>query len=293
MAGWQMSRRSLGWVVFRGAVILLISGWVGATLVRLAPGFGMDEQMLDVRLSPESVRALALQHTKERNPLAFYARFLGGLLHGNAGTSAVYRQPVTQLIAERAPATFRSVITGLAIGWSAAVVFAAAGTLTRCASAVLGAMAISGALLSIPSAVLATVCLLLRLTPGIAIAAVVFPRVFPHVYEQIRNSLAATHVVLARGRGLSETRVFVYHVVPAAIMPMLALGGVSVTLAFGASIPIEALADSPGVGQLAWRAALGRDLPVLVTITLLLTAITVIVNVLTDIILVRLGDHAL
>jgi peptide/nickel transport system permease protein len=73
---------------------------------------------------------------------------------------------------------------------------------------------------------------------------------------------------------------------------VLALGGVSVTLAFGASIPIEALADSPGIGQLAWRAALGRDLPVLVGITLLLTAITIVANVLADIVLVRLGRRA-
>ena len=45
---------------------------------------------------------------------------------------------------------------------------------------------------------------------------------------------------------------------------LLALAGVTVSLAFGAAIPVEAIADSPGVGQLAWQAALGRDLPVLV-----------------------------
>jgi peptide/nickel transport system permease protein len=74
-------------------------------------------------------------------------------------------------------------------------------------------------------------------------------------------------------------------------MPLVALGGVSITLAFGASIPIEALADSPGLGQLAWQAALGRDLSVLVTITLLLTAITVVANVLADLTLTRLARH--
>jgi peptide/nickel transport system permease protein len=97
---------------------------------------------------------------------------------------------------------------------------------------------------------------------------------------------------MARARGLSGTRIFLFHVAPAALMPVLALGGISITLAFGASIPIEALADSPGIGQLAWRAALGRDLPVLVGITLLLTAITISANVLADTILVRIGHRA-
>jgi peptide/nickel transport system permease protein len=75
-------------------------------------------------------------------------------------------------------------------------------------------------------------------------------------------------------------------------MPLVALAGVSVTLAFGASIPIEALSDSPGMGQLAWRAALGRDIPVLVSLTLLLTAVTVFANVMADIAMTRAGGHS-
>jgi peptide/nickel transport system permease protein len=252
----------------------------------------MNEQVLDPRLSAQSVEALELEHSGERNPLVFYLRFLGGFFRGDVGRSAVFGQPVRQLILERAPTTIRAVCAGLALGWIAAALLATAAALSGRALTVLAAMTISGSLISIPSAVLATVCLLLQLSPGIAIAAVIFPRVFPHAYAQLRTSLAAPHVVMARGRGLSVTRVFLFHVAPAALLPVLALGGVSVTLAFGASIPIEALADSPGIGQLAWRAALGRDLPVLVGITLLLTAITIVANVLADIVLVRLGRRA-
>src|SRR5947207_14285117 len=94
---------------------------------------------------------------------------------------------------------------------------------------------------------------------------------------------------MARARGLSGRGVFCWHVIPSALAPLLALGGVSVSLAFGASIPVEALADSPGVGQLAWRAALGRDIPVLVAVTLLLTVITVVANLVADLVLARLG----
>jgi peptide/nickel transport system permease protein len=49
-------------------------------------------------------------------------------------------------------------------------------------------------------------------------------------------------------------------------------------MAFGAAIPIEALNDSPGVGQLAWQAALNRDLPLIMNLTLLITLITVTAN---------------
>jgi peptide/nickel transport system permease protein len=285
------TRRSPAWILCRGALILLIAGLGGTTLVRLAPGLGIDERALDPRLSAHSLETIEHEHAAERNPLTFYVRFLGGILRGDAGRSVVFARPVGPLIRERASRTFRTVMAGLGYGWSAAVLLATAAIVRRRLGAFLIAMAVSGSLLSIPSAVLATVCLLFRLSPAIAIAAVIFPRIFPNAYELLRASLAAPHVVTARGRGLSAARLFLFHVAPSALMPLVALGGVSVTLAFGASIPVEALADSPGIGQLAWQAALGRDLPVLVSVTLLLTAITVFANVLADLVLARLGRH--
>lgn len=286
------ARRGPAWIVGRGVSILLISGLAGATLTRFAPGFGVDERALDPRLSPRSLEAIHREHAAEQNPLTFYVHFLGGVLHGNVGRSVVFARPVGPLIRERASQTFHTVMAGLGYGWSAAVLLAAAAAVARRPVPILAAMAVSGSLMSIPSAVLATVCLVWRLSPAIAIGAVVFPRIFPNAYEELRASLAAPHVVTARARGLPATRLFLFHVVPSALMPLVALGGVSVTLAFGAAIPVEALADSPGLGQLAWQAALGRDLAVLVTLTLLLTAITVSANVIADLVLVRLERHA-
>ena len=53
-------------------------------------------------------------------------------------------------------------------------------------------------------------------------------------------------------------------------------------LALGAAIPVEALCSIPGIGQLAWQAAMGRDLSLLVTVTLLVTAITLMANTTSD-----------
>ena len=38
------------------------------------------------------------------------------------------------------------------------------------------------------------------------------------------------------------------------------------------------ICDSPGIGQLAWQAALSRDLPVLVNMTLFVTLVTLTAN---------------
>jgi ABC-type dipeptide/oligopeptide/nickel transport system permease component len=45
-------------------------------------------------------------------------------------------------------------------------------------------------------------------------------------------------------------------------------------MAFGAAIPIEAICDVPGLGRLAWQSAMARDLPVLVSLTMLIALAT-------------------
>jgi peptide/nickel transport system permease protein len=272
-----------------GAVLtLFVAGLFGAALIRISPGWDVDEQELDPRFSRQTIEALRRDRTDDRSALSFYLGFLTRLARGDAGNSIVFGRPVAELIEERLPTTFRSVTIGLGAGWCAALTAAAATGLSRNIFAGLGAAVLTGGLLSIPSAVLAILCLLLELPPWVALAAVVFPRVYPHAHEQFRSALERPHVLTGRARGLSQTRLFVWHILPVAFGPLAALAGVSIALAFGASIPIEALTDSPGVGQLAWRAALGRDLPVLVAITLLLATVTIIANLASDILLRRI-----
>jgi peptide/nickel transport system permease protein len=105
---------------------------------------------------------------------------------------------------------------------------------------------------------------------------------FPKVFRYLRNLLAHAYdhpcVLAARARGISSMRILLRHVLPLAAPPVTSLLGVSISMAFGAAIPIEALCDSPGLGQLAWLAALNRDLPLIMNLTLVVTLVTVAAN---------------
>src|SRR5262249_45680615 len=162
--------------------------------------------------------------------------FLSKLARGDAGHSVVFNEHVGALIRERAPVTLVSVGEGLIAGWAAALALASAAALIGRRAILLTTLAFNGALLSIPSAVLATLCVLFQLPPGIAIAAVILPRAYPHVYEQLRDALGAADVLMARASGLAPLRVALLYVAPATAPALIALGGVSTTLAFSASI---------------------------------------------------------
>jgi peptide/nickel transport system permease protein len=141
---------------------------------------------------------------------------------------------------------------------------------------------LSGLCLAVPAAVMALLFLWMGAPGRWAIALVVFPHVYRYAKNLLVSAYQSPHVLAAQAKGLSGGRILLAHVMLPAAPQLAALAGISVSLAFGASIPIEVICDTPGVGQLAWRAALDRDLPLLVTITVLIALMTLVVNGLAD-----------
>jgi peptide/nickel transport system permease protein len=136
----------------------------------------------------------------------------------------------------------------------------------------------SGFFLCFPAAVLALILFLAGGPASLVVAAAVFPRVYRYSQTLLAESLAQPQVLAAAARGISQSGILFRYVIPRAIAPLAALLGVSITLAFGAAIPVEVVCDVPGLGQLAWKAALARDLPLLAAMTLIVTSITLIAN---------------
>jgi peptide/nickel transport system permease protein len=263
-------------------LILLFAGLLGATLARFAPGFDSDESQLDARLSGESIQAIRQVREADRNLFHFYAGYLGGLLKGNLGVSRSLARPVRELLAERIPRTAKAVAAGLALGWLAGLALAALVAVARAPLLDLAATIGTGVTLCLPVAVLALLFLYLDGPVPLALALVILPRVFRYTRNLLRQAYAMPHVLMAYAKGLPEWRVLLWHVCPAVRAPVLSLAGVSVSMALGAAIPIEVICDSPGIGQLAWQAALGRDLPLLVNLTALVTAVTLLANSFAD-----------
>ncbi|MGA9641521.1 MAG: ABC transporter permease [Terriglobales bacterium] len=260
------------------AALVLIGGLLSATLVRMAPGFDSDERELDPSLNAESVHALRAEHAGENNILAFYSAYLRGAMHGELGVSHSLGQPVSRLLGERWPVTVRVAGIGLLLGWVAAALLAFVGCLWQRPLYHIFGGALSGAFLCIPAAVLALASVILNAPGYLAIAFIVFPKIYRYSRNLLGKSYALPHITAARARGVGEMRILICHVLPIAGPQLIALAGITVSLALGASIPVESLCGLPGIGQLAWQAALSRDLPLLVNLTVLVTLVTLLAN---------------
>jgi peptide/nickel transport system permease protein len=233
-----------------GAVLtLLLGGLLAALLVRHAPGFGADEILLDGRMGAEAIRQIQEAALKE-NAFAFYGRYLRGLGHGGMGVSQAYRLPVAELVRERIRPTLSYAGAGLLWGWAAGMVLALAACLAG-ETQHLAARVAASAFLCLPSAALALI-LLLRAT---------------------RHEL---YPLGARARGVSRFRLAAIHLMWPSLPAVLNLLVVYIPVTFGLAVALETFCDVPGLGQLAWLAAQQRDLPVLVSLSMLVLGVTVL-----------------
>jgi peptide/nickel transport system permease protein len=263
---------------------VLLGGFLAALLVRLAPGFDSDESQLDPHLSAESIQSLRQTRIEQRNIFSFYFNSLQRAAHGDLGTSVSLGQPVIVLLRDRAPLTLRLAGMGLLLSWAAALALALSAAWLRVSAYDAFSTIVSGIFLCIPAAVLALLSVLWNVPGSLAIALIVFPRVYRYARNLLAKAQSLPHIITARAKGLSRLHILFWHVIPVIAPQMLALAGVSVSIAIGAAIPVEALCGLAGVGQLAWQAALARDLPLLVNITILVTLVTLLANSSADVI---------
>src|SRR4029077_613964 len=257
---------------------VLLGGLLSATLVRLAPGFEVDERELDPHLNAQSVQALREAKQRDHNIVRFYLSYMNRALHGDLGTSLALGQPVRTLLHDRALLTLRLLSTGLGLAWILSLSLALSAAWLRLSIFDALTTTVSGTFLCIPAAVLALLSVLWNVPGSLAIALIVFPRTFRYASNLLVKVYSRPHIIAARARGLGEGRILFWHVVPVVTPQLLAVAGVSVSVAVGAAIPVEALCGLPGIGQLAWQAALARHLPLLVNITILVTLVTLLAN---------------
>ena len=257
-------------------LLSLLGALLSASLVRFAPGYGVDERELDPRLSPATLQSIrAANHV---SLLGYYGRFLAGAVHGDFGESQWLQRPVASLIRERFPVTLRSVLLGTVVAWTAALTASFTVAFFRGFAFEIFGTLLTGVLIALPTAVVAALAVYVGAPVSTALALVIFPKLFRYLRNLLAQAHAQPHVLAAKARGIAGGRILWHHVLPNVSPALFALLGVSLSMAFGAAIPIEALCDSPGIGQLAWQAAINRDLPLIMNLTLLVTLITVAAN---------------
>jgi len=301
-------RRLIGVVV-----TLVVASLVIYLSVFLAPG--SPEQVLFGSRPPSAEVQAEIRHSMglDQNVFLRYFDWLGNVLTGHFGTSLINQQPITSLLGHPAAVTLSLVayaavlilIVGLGSGLLAALrpgwVDSLVTAITSVATAV-PAFVASGLLASLFAVKLGWFPAygttsgvggwLQSLTlPAIALAIISSGMLSRVMRASARRELASEHVVTARMRGISSSRMVRSHVVRNAVGPVVTVAGLQIAGLVAGAVVVEQAFGLSGLGQLLITSVQQKDFPVVQAVALIVVAAFVLLNLLADLLVAVLDPR--
>jgi peptide/nickel transport system permease protein len=238
-----------------------------------------------------------------------YVRWLGDVVQGDLGRSDRLNQDVIDTLKEKIPVTLELAFLSLATGVFFAIflgVFSAwraGGTADKVITAV------SFAVLSIPSFLMAIALLIIFAVKFKLLAAA--PAWVPFTESPLTNlknvilpvsaialgeiavltrvlrsdmieTLQSNFIEAARSKGLSNRYILLRHALPSSLMSMLTLIGLQIAGAMTGALVIEQIFGLPGMGRMLVLAILTRDLVLVQGTVLVIATAYVVVNFVVD-----------
>jgi ABC-type dipeptide/oligopeptide/nickel transport system permease component len=105
------------------------------------------------------------------------------------------------------------------------------------------------------------------------------------------EALSASYLLVSQARGASALRRLFVHVLPNAAAPFLTVVGLGAAGLLGGAPIVETVYSWPGVGQYTVQAIDARDLPVVVTYTMLAVATYIVASLLIDLALAAIDPR--
>ncbi len=266
---------------------------------------------------PATVKAIgAILGNSNDNIVVQYVRYWNNLLHGNLGLSVShYPIKVTTLIGNALPWTVGLVTVAILVAWLIGVVLGAIGgwnrgrrsdtAITLFAAVMIAVPSFWAALILqyllaykfnwlpaggsydpdlIPSFTAGYVFSILKyaLLPGMTLAFVSFSGFYFAMRNQMATTVADDYVLLAKAKGLSQTRVLVTYAARNAILPSVASLASSIGGAVGGVVIIESIFTYPGLGSLMVSGIGAFDFPLIQGVFLVITSAVLIMNFIAD-----------
>jgi peptide/nickel transport system permease protein len=241
--------------------------------------------------------------------LVRFGHWAWGVLQGDLGTSIFTNLPVTTLIGQRVGPTVSLTVIALIITLSFAIPLGviAASKVGSWIDRLVMVVAVLG--FSVPSFVLAYIAILCfsvwldwlpvqgyaSLSEGFApfiehliLPSIVLGLIYGALIARITRAamlevLSQDYIRTAQAKGLTEGKVLVGHALRNAAIPIVTVIGSGIALLIGGVIVTETVFAIPGIGRLTVDAILRRDYPIIQGVTLVLSAVYVVINLLVDV----------
>lgn len=112
-----------------------------------------------------------------------------------------------------------------------------------------------------------------------------------YIRSLTNNVLKSDYIFFALSRGIGGMQLFRYFIMPNIAPPIITILGLSLPGLIGGSVILESIFSINGMGLLFFQSALSRDYPVIMGILIISAFLTLLGNIIADLILLRLNPH--
>jgi peptide/nickel transport system permease protein len=257
--------------------------------------------------TPDRVAAVrAAYHLDDSFPQQYFL-WLKGVLHGDLGTSFVYKQPVADLMSSRLPVTVLLVAMAALLFVVVGVLLGVVSALRRGGVADSAITGITTFLTSVPHFVVALVLVsvfavqlgwfdvsgsgdgfadrLYHLTlPAIALALGALAVVSRVTRQTMVEQQSLEHVEVARSFGLPRRKVVRRHVLRNSLGPVVTMCGLIIASMLAGTVVIESVFGLSGVGSMLVDSINAHDFPVVQAILLYMVLAYMVVTIVVDVV---------
>jgi peptide/nickel transport system permease protein len=303
LRGYVVERVAFAVVMLLGVTMILFA------LMRLAPG-GPEAVLVGGEFSPEAAARVRERLGLDRPLATQYVAWVSAAARGDLGRSFKSGEPVATLIRERLGPTLHltggalvfALVVAIPLGVLAAVKRNSAWDTLASAVALFG--------VSFPSFWLGIMLILLfsevlpllppsglseygregdvlarlrhAILPTLTLGLIQMAAFMRFTRSSLLEVLRQDYVRTAHAKGLSAGRVVWRHGLRNALIPVVTVVGLSLPTLVGGAVLTETVFAWPGVGRLAVGAVFERDYPIIMGVNLLVAAVVITANLLTD-----------
>ena len=289
-------------------------------VVRLMPGGPLAQAERNPNVTPEQLAALRVRLGLDQPLPVQYVKWIKAfVLEGDWGYSIKFRRPVAEMIRERVPATLILFAAGFLVMLIFAIPIGVYSAIKPYSlfDNIITTFSFAGQ--SVPVYWLGLVLIVIfylnvqnpfgegPLFPAggmytigkegsltdllwhlvLPIAAMSFSWIAWYsrfLRSSMRDTLNEDYIRTARAKGLSLRTVHFRHALRNALLPLVTLIALDLPTVFGGAVFIETIFAWPGMGRLFWDAAKGRDYPILLAVMMIYAALTLLFNLIADIV---------
>jgi peptide/nickel transport system permease protein len=279
------------------------------TSIRLVPGDVIMAKMQgEFSAKPEALARMRAELGLDVPGYVQYGRWIGGVAHGDFGTSMNTFRPVLSEIFSRVPITFELAFLSLFFATLIAVPVGIASAVFQDTWIDYLGRLLAMLALSVPSFVIATALIVLPsiwwgyfpplglasftkdplenlqqvLPATMALGAILAGQAMRLTRSSVLEVLRSDFVRTARAKGLADLMVIWRHVLKASLIPVVTLIGSDFGRLLGGTVVIESIFAFPGMGLLTLTSIQLRDYTQLQGNVMFLAAVFVMFNLLVD-----------